>query len=331
MSVLKYYNNATGTWEVAAMGKPGATGPIGLTGATGADSTVPGPTGATGPQGDTGATGPTGPTGPVATLPMANGTSNFDIATINGNATITTNGLYTWTFDVDGNITTPASTNINYGDGNINTKAFPGALINTVTVGNSYTVLSQDSKQIGILAEDDASGINSAYSWIGVQLPDVENPSITIETTKAISGITYIWTFDGQGNLEVPGPIVVDVGASKLDLVTNGANTAQLIANVDNYLHLNNGSNAIISASSNVIVNVGSGGEGPLSWNFTPQAALLCPVFNLGDLPSPTTAGYRAMVNDANLAASGNFGAVVSSGGSNVVPVFSDGSDWRIG
>ena len=41
--------------------------------------------------------------------------------------------------------------------------------------------------------------------------------------------------------------------------------------------------------------------------------------------------GARAFINNANLVASGNFGTLVGSGGSNVVPVWSDGSDWYIG
>jgi hypothetical protein len=40
-------------------------------------------------------------------LPIANGTSNFDIATANGNATVTTAGTWTWTFDTTGNLTIP--------------------------------------------------------------------------------------------------------------------------------------------------------------------------------------------------------------------------------
>jgi hypothetical protein len=47
-----------------------------------------------------------------ATLPLANGTSNFDIATANGNATITANTGNTWTFGADGNLALAG--NINY-------------------------------------------------------------------------------------------------------------------------------------------------------------------------------------------------------------------------
>ena len=42
-------------------------------------------------------------------------------------------------------------------------------------------------------------------------------------------------------------------------------------------------------------------------------------------------AGGRAFVNNANLVAGGNFGNQVGSGGSNTVPVWSDGSNWYIG
>jgi len=42
-------------------------------------------------------------------------------------------------------------------------------------------------------------------------------------------------------------------------------------------------------------------------------------------------AGARAFVNNANLVAAGNFGAQISGGGSNTVPVWSDGTNWYIG
>lgn len=42
-------------------------------------------------------------------------------------------------------------------------------------------------------------------------------------------------------------------------------------------------------------------------------------------------AGARAFVNDGNLVGAGNFGAQIGSGGSNVVPVWSDGINWYVG
>ena len=54
-------------------------------------------------------------------------------------------------------------------------------------------------------------------------------------------------------------------------------------------------------------------------------------VMAVASLPAATTAGLKAYVNDANLAATSNFGAIVGNSGSNVVPVYSDGANWRIG
>jgi hypothetical protein len=42
-------------------------------------------------------------------------------------------------------------------------------------------------------------------------------------------------------------------------------------------------------------------------------------------------AGARAFVNNGNLIAAGNFGAQIGGGGSNIVPVWSDGTNWYIG
>jgi len=54
---------------------------------------------------------------------------------------------------------------------------------------------------------------------------------------------------------------------------------------------------------------------------------------NVASLPTAAAAGAgaRATVNDSNAALTAGIGAVVAAGGANVVPVFSDGTNWRIG
>lgn len=54
------------------------------------------------------------------------------------------------------------------------------------------------------------------------------------------------------------------------------------------------------------------------------------PQDTVAGLPAPTK-GLRAFVTDSNVAAAGNFGAVVAGGGANFVPVYADGGNWRIG
>lgn len=50
-------------------------------------------------------------------------------------------------------------------------------------------------------------------------------------------------------------------------------------------------------------------------------------------LPSAVTAlaGARSFVTDSSVVAAGNFGVTVVGGGVNSVPVYSDGTNWRIG
>jgi hypothetical protein len=43
------------------------------------------------------------------------------------------------------------------------------------------------------------------------------------------------------------------------------------------------------------------------------------------------TVGSRAFINNSNLAATAGWGTQVSGGGSNIVPVWSDGANWYIG
>ena len=54
-------------------------------------------------------------------------------------------------------------------------------------------------------------------------------------------------------------------------------------------------------------------------------------VVAFNQLPSASTPGLRAFINNGNLAAVGNFGVQVGDGGANYVPVFSDGANWCIG
>jgi hypothetical protein len=73
--------------------------------------------------------------------------------------------------------------------------------------------------------------------------------------------------------------------------------------------------------------------QGNFTWEFsTRNAVLKFPAVTLATLPNAAgVPGARAMIADSNLAAPGNFGAIAATGGSAIVPVFSDGINWLIG
>jgi hypothetical protein len=94
-----------------------------------------------------------------------------------------------------------------------------------------------------------------------------------------------------------------------------------------------------VSATGNItggnITTAGAGGDLVLTGGnvtganvVTANVVITTPV-GLANLTA--VAGGRAFVNNANLIAAGNFGAQINDGGSNVVPVWSDGANWYIG
>jgi hypothetical protein len=58
------------------------------------------------------------------------------------------------------------------------------------------------------------------------------------------------------------------------------------------------------------------------------MAAAIWPTYTVATLPSASTAYQRGFVSDANAT---TFASVVAGGGTNKVPVYSDGTNWRIG
>jgi hypothetical protein len=75
-------------------------------------------------------------------------------------------------------------------------------------------------------------------------------------------------------------------------------------------------------AAGTTLINDGSGN---LSWS-----SAIGPVTTVSGLPSAATAGTgaRAFVTDATAT---TFASTVAGGGSNKVPVYSDGTNWKIG
>ena len=73
--------------------------------------------------------------------------------------------------------------------------------------------------------------------------------------------------------------------------------------------------------------------SGNFTWEFsTRNATLKFPAVTLATLPNAAgVPGARAVIADSNVPAPGNFGAIAATGGSAIVPVFSDGVNWLIG
>ena len=126
-----------------------------------------------------------------------------------------------------------------------------------------------------------------------------------------------------QGN----NSIILNATGSALDQTT--ANTFTVapvrndVANIGNVMFYNATSKEI--TYGNVISVAGNITGGNIS---TGSRVVTTPVA-FSTLTAVT--GARAFVNDGNLVAATNFGAQVSGGGANTVPIWSDGTNWYIG
>ena len=116
-----------------------------------------------------------------------------------------------------------------------------------------------------------------------------------------------------------------------------GGNAQLLSAGPGNGPILSNAFN-IITDTSNIVLSTAGGAyssvfdiTGNISFpgNVTTSGTVITAPVALSTLTA--TSGARAFVNDGNLAAAGNFGVQIGSGGANIVPVWSNGSNWYIG
>lgn len=105
-------------------------------------------------------------------------------------------------------------------------------------------------------------------------------------------------------------------------LGTFGSNTISTTGNITSG---NISVTANIRADDGYIIANNIGASNQLSSKY-----MLFDVVPLNNLPA-VLPGARGFINDGNLVAAGNFGAQVSDGGSNIVPVWSDGFNWYIG
>src|ERR1700744_553323 len=151
----------------------------------------------------------------------------------------------------------------------------------------------------------------------------------------------------GSGNIAIGGNTLghvtttnnnVAIGANALSAATGAQNTAigfnagtSLGAFSDCVLI---GSNTGSSISSSFTVMLSDGAANPVyTANATLKQAIIplalsLQVYTVGTLPSGMPAGTKSFVSDATTT---TFASIVAGSGSNTVPVYYDGTNWRIG
>ena len=120
--------------------------------------------------------------------------------------------------------------------------------------------------------------------------------------------------------------------------VVAGGTTYQITgANLNSYFNSGAGN---ITSTTDVNITIDTPDSSTFNWEFSATGLLTAPgpvkpiSTTLSALGSAASAGVgaRAFITDSDVVASGNFGAVAAhTSGANAVPVYSDGTNWRIG
>ena len=227
--------------------------------------------------------------------------------------------IQTWVFDNDGAITFPNSTLKVPNENEFNI---------TTTYGNDSSY-----------AEFNPAG---PVSTIGA-FKASENKNIFVETRWMPANTSYaaigvagkIWYFDEAGHLTLPGNTFninyangTQASAPLVDVLnTNGLSTVYYPTFVEDRA---NGQivRADVDLSYTTDTNTLTVGNVGVTGNISAKTLITTPIL-LANLTA--TPGARSFISDSNLVATGNWGAIVSGGGSNTVPVWSDGTNWYIG
>ena len=129
---------------------------------------------------------------------IQNGTSNVNIATANGNITITADTGNTWTFDTGGNLTFPTGMIIDDEDANTRIYQSSGAL--------KMTAANVASLRLG-WSEFIAANAGGYVAQVIMNGTSAGQPQNVVVRTGNSSSTTYQWYFDAGGNLSAPGNI----------------------------------------------------------------------------------------------------------------------------
>ena len=223
-----------------------------------------------------------------------------------------------------------------------------GQVANALIAGTVYTAAQPNITSVGTLTVVNTSGNISAVGNIsgnyflgnGRQLTGLPVQPGTYSNANVAA---YLPTYSGtilvdQVNF-TNNSGVIEQGAERITITGNA-----IQVNTGGYF--NDGGEATIFANGPVILVTNTTGNINPQWTFDQLGDLSAPgnISAVGQITSnnfivnpvalanlTAISGARAFVNNANLIAANNFGQQISGGGSNIVPVWSDGTNWFIG
>jgi hypothetical protein len=196
---------------------------------------------------------------------------------------------------------------------------------------NSYAQINFQNISTGNLASSDYiltadNGTDSTYFVdLGIAGSNHANPDFFGDTSTANDAYLYVVGSDQAGPGGGTGNLILGSSNGTIKLFVGNTAQANVIQTVSS-----TGISVVGGVAADSFSTAGAGGDIAMSGgDVTGARRVITTPTALANLTA--VAGGRAFVNNGNLVAAGNFGAQIGSGGSNVVPVWSDGTNWYIG
>ena len=322
-------------------GPTGATGATGPAGADGADGAT-GPTGPAGATGPTGATGPAGPAGPAG----ADGADGVGVEAGGTTGQVLAKASNTdydteWVDQTGGGGTPGGSdTQVQFNDGG----AFGGDsgltyndTAGALTVGGKTTTTDSPVLNLSQTWDNAATtftglklNVTNTASAAGSKLLDLQvggtsAVQVTDNKIQYSSSVVALYTGTGAGGS-------VDIaGVGSLDTVP--LRVFYNLITIANRAKVGFTTGTSINTQVDVALSRDSAGVLAITDGSTGTGYLKLIPTTVGALTAAATvgAGTKAFVTDATNTLASHHGDVVAGGGSNFTPVYSDGTDWRIG
>jgi collagen type VII alpha len=295
--------------------------------------------GAAGTPGATGATGPIGGSNTQVVFNdagVANGSSALTFDKTTGNLSVNTGFVNAAAVKTTGLIDVGTSL---VAAGNITGANLLGPLAN----GNSNVRIPSANGNVNISAVGNANIL--VITGTGANITGTLNATGNLTVGNAnLGNLAVANFFQGDGglltNISVAAGTQIVNGTSNVAASLNSNVTVGVAGNANVLVITGTGVNVAgtlnVTANTNLVnlnATLGNFTANVSANNFNANVIIKTTAVPFANLPSAATAGAgaRAFINDGNIAATANFAAQVSGGGSNNVPVYSDGTNWLIG